>query len=644
MNVEISMINVKKTFVTINLGNYKHTCFLSIFGFHHQLINPAMKRASLLFLIVFAFLVLLLPLSLAQKQTNERAQWFTDARYGMFIHWGLYSGAEGVWKGEKLRYDNDYAEWIMYRNRIEKGEYIELIKRFDWGDIDPEQWVVLAKQAGMKYVTLTAKHHDGFALWDSQVGEFNIGVQTEHQRDIVKELAEACRKHGLKMGLYYSHWVDWEHPYGWDHTKEIYEISNEQYDVYWQEKVIPQMRELLTNYGDIGLIWFDMWIHHSRTIVSREQLLQLKGLIRELQPNCLVNSRLGLSVEEDSDVDFQTLGDNQLGTMKQDFPWQSPATVAHSWGYHALEDQWKSTTTLLQSIINNVSLNGNLMLNIGPRANGEVPYEIEQRLLAIGDWLAINGESIHGSGAFDLSKDQHDWGRITCKQMEDGSTNVYLHVYNWPLNKRLSLTGVREAPRKIYALADKQKLALPFQHNQVVTSIRLPHQQPDPYVSVIVLEYDNWPEVTTELVAMNQYGGYSLTPRNYQRADGNTIITKSQRFGSVPEHVDIVDKSEFEWKVFVNQPMTLKADVSYSFQGEEGEGRIHLEAAGAILKQDVESTGMVVGEPRQEWHITSFNAQQMGYIHFPNAGYYIIKLTLHPEEEPMHFQWLWLGQ
>ena len=348
-----------------------------------------MKKISFLILYILANLFVF-----GQSQTNERAKWFTDSRFGMFIHWGVYSGAEGYWKGEKLRNDNNYAEWLFYRNRIEKEEYLTLLDRFDWDEINPEEWVLLAKKSGMKYVTFTAKHHDGFGLWDSKVSNYDLGDYTNPKRDIVKELAEACKKHGLKLGLYYSHWVDWEHENGWDHNKEITGISPEQYDKYWQEKVIPQMRELLTNYGEISMIWFDMWIHHSQTVVTKEQLLQLKGLIRELQPNCLVNSRLGLSVEEDPDVDFKELGDNSFGNRKEEFPWQSPATVAHSWGFHATDNEWKSTSTLLKSLINNVSLNGNLLLNIGPRANGDVPHEITQRLLEMGNWLEINGESI----------------------------------------------------------------------------------------------------------------------------------------------------------------------------------------------------------------------------------------------------------
>jgi alpha-L-fucosidase len=279
-----------------------------------------MKSCSYKITFIFLALFFIGKSSNGQSQTNQRAKWFTDSRFGMFIHWGIYSGAEGIWKGEKLRNDNDYAEWLLYRNRIDRDEYVTLLDRFDWDDIDPEEWVLLAKNSGMKYVTLTAKHHDGFALWDSKVSDYDIGNYTTPKRDIVKELADACKKYDIKMALYYSHWVDWEHKYGWDHTREVYEITAEEYDQYWQEKVIPQMRELLTNYGDISMIWFDMWIHHSRTIVTKEQLLQLKGLIRELQPNCLVNSRLGLSIEEDPDIDYKTLGDISWATKKKTSP------------------------------------------------------------------------------------------------------------------------------------------------------------------------------------------------------------------------------------------------------------------------------------------------------------------------------------
>lgn len=594
--------------------------------------------------IVFSLaLMLSINTVIAQLQTNERAQWFVDARFGMFIHWGVYSGAEGVWKGEKLRNANDYAEWIYYRNRIEKDEYVTLLDRFDWDSIDPEEWVLLAKKAGMKYVTLTAKHHDGFALWDSNVSNYDLGDYTNPKRDIVKELAEACQKHGLKIGLYYSHWVDWEHEYGWDHTREINKITPEQYDQYWQEKVIPQMRELLTNYGSIGMIWFDMWIHHSNTIVTKEQLLQLKGLIRELQPECLVNSRLGLSVEEDNDIDYRTLGDNQLGSKKLDYPWQSPGTVAHSWGYHKLETQWKSTTSLLKALIGNVSLNGNYMLNIGPRANGDVPFEISQRMLYMGEWLDVNGESIYGAQAFDLDKDQHDWGKITYKHMDGGKHRLYLHVYNWPLDHRLPITGITTKPSKAFALRDKLQSKLLFEHNQLYTEINLPKDQSDPLVSVIVLEYDQKPEIQDGLVAKTLDGGFSLKQGNIASEEGSRKMQNYNKGGTVPPHIEVSDQYESTWKIFVDQPGEMIIDVSYSLQGEKPSGSINVSAANVDLKHKVSPTGMTVGEPNQNWHIDNFTSLRLGTINFPKAGIYEISLDVDAgKEEAVKFQWLWM--
>lgn len=494
----------------------------------------------------------------------------------------------------------------------------------------------------MKYVTITAKHHDGFALWDSQVSEYDLGDHTHPKRDVIAELAAACKKHGLKLGLYYSHWVDWEHAYGWDHTNEIYPLTEEQYDQYWQEKVIPQMRELLTQYGDIGIIWFDMWIHHSRSIVTEKQLLQLKGLIRELQPNCLVNSRLGLSIEEDSDIDFKTLGDNQLGDKKEEFPWQSPATVAHSWGFHALEDEWKSTTTLLHSLIGNVSLNGNMMLNIGPRANGKVPYEIKERLLEMGSWLKVHGESIYGAKAFELSKNQHDWGKITCKT-EQNKTKLYLHIYNWPLNQQIPITGIIDQPKKAYLLSDQDQAALAFTHDQALTLIDLQDQQADPYVSVVVLEYDQYPKIKDELVGQSVYGGYALTPHKAHKIDGDDFILSKKKFGSIPERVVIKNKSQYQWTFYVDRPVKLKTDISYSFTTENGQGNLLVKVENQTLNHEFQTTRKVVGEPNSNWQIPGFESYRIGELSIDKAGYYKLTLEINPEKnQPLEFQWIWL--
>jgi alpha-L-fucosidase len=576
----------------------------------------------------------------AQNQTNERAQWFTDSRFGMFIHWGIYSGAEGFWKGEKLRNDNDYAEWIMYRNRIDKDEYLTLLDRFDWDEIDPEEWVILAKKSGMKYVTITAKHHDGFGLWNSKVSDFDLGNFTD--RDIIKELSEACQKHGLKLGLYYSHWVDWEHEFGWDHTKALENFTSEDYDRYWQGKVIPQVRELLTNYGDISMLWFDMWLHHSETIVTKEQLLQLKSLIRDLQPDCVVNSRLGLSIEEDPDIDYKTLGDNQLGSRKEDFPWQSPATVAHSWGFHKSDTEWKSTSTLLKSLIGNVSLNGNFMLNIGPRANGEVPFEIEQRMLEMGKWLKVNGEAIYGAEAFDLRENLHDWGKITAKK-EASKTKLYLHVYTWPLDKKIPLTGITTTPSKIYLLADKQESPLDFSHSGAFAEIQIPELAPDPYVSVIVLEYPEYPKTAKNLVAKTVTGGFSLTPFNAFFGEEDLKTESKSRRGTIPEHTLIENPATLKWKIYVDKPGTKNIDVSYSFQQDESDGSMVITANETEITHSIQPTGKTIGEPNTDWVIDNFKSHRIGQIDFPEKGFFDIELDVSPsQQKEVKFQWIWI--
>lgn len=593
-------------------------------------------------LFLLSTLIILSVFVQSQSKTNERAKWFTDSRFGMFIHWGVYSGAEGYWKGEKLRNDNNYAEWLQYRNRIEQTEYLTLLDRFNWDEINPEDWVILAKKSGMKYVTLTAKHHDGFALWDSKVSDYDLGNFTNPKRDIVKELADACKKHGLKIGLYYSHWVDWEHKFGWDHTREIYGITPEEYNIYWQQKVIPQMRELLTNYGEIGIIWFDMWIHHSQTIVTKEQLLQLKRLIRELQPNCLVNSRLGLSIEEDPDIDFKTLGDNQIGNKKEDFPWQSPATVAHSWGFHATDSEWKSTTTLLKNLINNVSLNGNFMLNIGPRANGEVPFEITQRMLEMGKWLEVNGESIYGAEAFDLDKDLHDWGKITCTK-SDEHFNLYLHVFNYPLSKKLGLTGISDIPEKVYILSDKQNYPLQFSFSGSFTEIKLPDIKPNPYISVIVVQYKKKPEITNGLVAKGIEGGFSLTPGNIIQNNEKTNISGKEKDGTVPEFIVIDANRTLKWKMYIDSPGEKFFDISYSYQNNIENNKLIVNASGTKLEHVIQSTGKTVGEPNQNWVIDNFKSIRLGKINFPEKGFYDIELEVIPKKkEEIKFQWIWV--
>jgi alpha-L-fucosidase len=307
-----------------------------------------------------------------------------------------------------------------------------------------------------------------------------------------------------------------------------------------------------------------------------------------------------------------------------------------------METKWKSTSSLLKALIGNTSLNGNFMLNIGPRANGDVPYEISQRMLEMGKWLKINGESIYGAEAFDLDKNLHDWGKITCKQTAEGF-RLYLHVFTWPLQKKLYLTGIPDAPQKIYLLADKQKSNLNFAHSGVVSNIDLPFQQPDPYVSVVVVEYKTKPGIVDGLIAKTVDGGFSLLPQNQNPVDESLFMVDKSRGGTVPPHTEISNNKVFTWKIYVDEPGEKNIDVSYSFQNESERSKLTITAVGKTFSHVVINTGKTVGEPNQNWVIDNYKSNRLGTINFPEKGFYEIKLNVAPaKNEVVNFQWIWV--
>ncbi|WP_164109029.1 MULTISPECIES: alpha-L-fucosidase [Sphingobacterium] len=595
------------------------------------MINSIWTKTALIFSLLFV------PLAYSFAQSSPKSQWFQEARYGMFIHWGLYSAAEGLWKGEKLRYLNNYAEWIRYRNRISKEEYGTLAKRFDWETIDPEQWVILAKEAGMKYIIMTSKHHDGVAIWDTKVGSYSLPKLAGSERDILKELAEACRKHDMKLGFYYSHWIDWEHPYAWDHNQELKgRVTDAQFDRYWQEKVIPQLTELLTDYGDIALMWFDMWIPYQKSIIKKEQLLQVAQLIRKLQPNCLINSRLGLPTDENT-VDFETLGDNQFGTSYVNHPWETPGTIAHSWGYNGQENEWKSTSQIFQSLISNVSLNGGLTLNIGPRANGMVPYESIQRLHDVGNWLKSYGASIYGATGLSFRTGQHDWGYLTSKA-KDNSTFVYAQVFNWPLDRLLRVSGIKNTPKEVYLQQGNKQKQLNFTQNGPLLHIDLGPEQPDHYVSNIVLRYDNTLQLNKEIVAESTFGGFALTPSNSNNKD-----LKIEKYdGKRPNRITLHPGQDLTWKVYIPETGEYHFDVS-AHNPNETNIKIQIKVDKDIVTALLTPNGLLVAEPNEKNYTPEFTDKRVGRITFTRKGTYTIILG-NKGPNSFSFNRLWINQ
>ena len=359
-------------------------------------------------LIPLIIALCLIPLRASSQSSRlslpeEKAEWFKNARFGLFMHWGLYSILEGTYKGHTLpdsTYDHGrswYAEWIGPRLEIPKNEYEALTQRFNPYNFDADSWIREAKNAGMKYFVITAKHHDGFALWDSQASDYNI-MHTPYGRDILAQLVAACKKYGLRYGFYYSHWQDWHHPGGalphWMPTR-----PDDDFQKYWKEKSLPQVAELIDKF-DPDLLWFDTWNEESHITPRRRD--ELISLIRSRSSKCLINGRICFT-DPGEDIDFLEMFDNAYPDKLLDKPWQTPATMQHSWGYHAKDYNWKSADEMLRNLCYNASMGGNYLLNVGPKADGTLPMPAICRMRQMGAWLLANGQAIYGSSPAGIS-------------------------------------------------------------------------------------------------------------------------------------------------------------------------------------------------------------------------------------------------
>ncbi|PYY02325.1 MAG: alpha-L-fucosidase [Acidobacteria bacterium] len=321
---------------------------------------------------------------------QARLAWFKEAKYGLFIHWGLYAIPGGEWKGKQIP---GLGEWIMNRAHIPVKEYEQLAKQWNPVKFDADAWVQLAQDAGMKYIVITSKHHDGFAMFDSKVSRYNVVAATPFHRDILKELATACQKRGMPLGFYYSQSQDWHEPGGagndWDFGADQGPDKKElkDYDGYLRGKAEPQVRELLTNYGSVALIWFD-----TPRMMTPERAQRFAGILRTTQPKTLIDGRLGAA------GDYVSTGDNVIPSGVQSEYWEVPATTNHTWGFRKDDQDWKSPGEITFKLIDIISKGGNYLLNVGPMANGVIPQASQDNLRTVGRWLKLNGEAVYGAG------------------------------------------------------------------------------------------------------------------------------------------------------------------------------------------------------------------------------------------------------
>ncbi len=381
-----------------------------------------------------ALILLLLCLStFAYPQQNKsnlsldpaQSQWFRDAKFGMFIHWGLYSILEGSYNGHTLpdtTFANGkawYSEWIQMRLEVPGKEYRKLAQSFNPVNFDADAWIREAKNAGMRYFVITSKHHDGFALWDSKVSDFNV-INTPFGRDVLAELVAACKKYGLKYGFYYSHWHDWEYPGGaLPHWMD--RVPDEEFEKYWRAKSLPQIKELITMF-DPDLFWFDTWNEESH--ITDERRDELIGMIRSLSPKCLINGRISY-YNPGENIDFLEMFDNAYPDAIMDKPWQTPATMQHSWAWHANDFNWKSADRMIGYLVNNTSKGGNYLLNVGPKADGSFPLPAVRRLREMGAWLLVNGDAVYGASPV---KQEVPEGIFLSQKQQNGKSYLYISI------------------------------------------------------------------------------------------------------------------------------------------------------------------------------------------------------------------------
>ena len=405
---------------------------------------------------------------------QNKLDWFRKAKYGLFIHWGLYAIPGGEWKGVRAPHG---TEWIMRNLQIPLSEYRTLADRFNPTDFDPYFYVRRAKEWGMKYVVVTAKHHDGFALFDTKVSDYSV-MHTPYGKDIIRQFADACAAEGMTFCVYYSQMQDWEHPDAdgntWDFKKESKDFRR-----YFYGKALPQVRELLTNYGRIGMIWFDT-PYDMELSLCRE----LADTVRACQPDCLINGRIGYGLG-----DYRQAADNQIPVLPRTEAWECPMTLNATWGYSHTDHKFKSPETVIGNLVSIVGKGGNLLLNVGPDEHGLIPKASEDVLSEVGAWLRANGDSIYGTSAIPLFPYQIRWGDMTYHAER---RTLYLHVKKYPgFPHRILLTGLKTKAERVTLLKTGETLQFTQSYEPARDEHRfyvfLPEAKPDEYDTVVAV-------------------------------------------------------------------------------------------------------------------------------------------------------------
>jgi len=530
--------------------------------------------------------------------TSPRTLWFREGKFGMFIHWGVYAVPAGIYKGKEVR---GIGEWIMHRGKIPVEEYEKFPPQFNPTKFDADEWVRLAKEAGMTYMVITSKHHDGFAMYDSKVAQYDIIDTTPFTRDPMKELADACAKHGLKFCFYHSI-MDWHHP----------KAKGDAFPEYHTNYLKPQVEELLTRYGPLGILWFDgEWIKEW----NQEKGRDLYAFCRGLQPSLIVNNRVGK--RKTTDGDYETPEQNiPAGAIKGRL-WETCMTMNGTWGFKTNDHHWKSDQDLIRKLIDICSKGGNFLLNVGPKADGTIPGPSIERLRQVGRWLARNGEAIYGTTKSPWNRHPFN-GRCTVKDH-----TLYVHVFQWDGSVRLP--GVQGEVRDVRLLDSRCGKAVHRVEadGEAKTLVLEPPATPDLVATVIAVEFDGPPGVDEGLAS-----GAPVA----QKEDGRIVLAAKQgtAHGSRAKYEADKDcigywtnQSDFvSWNAKVAKPGAFKVQVTYAADAGSGGARYHVYAGAEKVAGTVEETG--------GW--SRFKTADLGTLEIPKAGR--VSIAVKPQSKP----------
>ncbi len=544
-------------------------------------------------------------------QHNARMEWWRDARFGMFIHWGLYSEAAGYWDGKgtgDAGFSRGAGEWIMNDMHIPRAQYATLASRFDPVKFDADQWVKTARAAGMKYLVITSKHHDGFCMFNTRATAYNVVNDTPWHRDPLLALSKACRREGVKFCVYYSI-MDWHSP------DQEAANPNAERPTYNPTRFVPgrkeayiqylrtELKELITQYHP-ALLWFDGQWMNGWTDRDGQALYHY---LRSLDPALIINDRV--KGAGDYETPEQQIPPNGLPGRD----WETCMTMNDTWGYKQDDDHWKSAQTLIRNLVDIASKGGNYLLNVGPTGEGVIPAASVERLTAIGQWMKINGPAIYGATASPFTR-QLPWGRCT-KIIKNGNTTLYLHVFDWPADGRLFVPNLLSKAESAFLLADPGK-PLSVETNGDGTTIFVPPAAPDKISSTVVLKFNAAPEIAAWLIHQSDDGSLTL-PAREASLHGSTI---QYEIGSGHDNIGYWmnpdDWADWEFEVLQPGKFNLSAVMAATTPAS-----FELSVAGQTLRCTT---------PMTENYVT-FKRVELGAVEIPVAGK--VMLAVHPVKD-----------